>query len=191
MAKPERVLLHPGIIEEVGAGQPHCIDETLPADCTGFDGAGPHATNCSKYCSEVRRFIEAPRPGAENIFFSSNYPSVCPEPVLRKHRFPCETKAQKGAVLFSGAWHDPDMLVVGNTPCPGSKGMGCGTFTPPEEGEKCPRFVSLNSFTRNDSSPRQAQDKRIVSTSSKQRVLQHSHCHVTLVDLVGAAPDVK
>lgn len=47
-----------------------------------------------RYCSEVRRFIDAPRPGA---------------------------------------WHDPDMLVVGNTPCPGSKGMGCGTFTPAEE----------------------------------------------------------
>ena len=25
------------------------------------------------------------------------------------------------------------MLVVGNTPCPGSKGMGCGTFTAAEE----------------------------------------------------------
>lgn len=37
-----------GIIEEVGAGQPHCIDEPLSADCTGFDGGGPHATNCSK-----------------------------------------------------------------------------------------------------------------------------------------------
>ena len=47
-----------------------------------------------RYCSEVRRFIDAPRPGA---------------------------------------WHDPDMLVVGNTPCPGSKGMGCGTFTAAEE----------------------------------------------------------
>jgi hypothetical protein len=37
-----------GIIEEVGAGQPRCIDEPLSAECTGFDGGGPHATNCSK-----------------------------------------------------------------------------------------------------------------------------------------------
>ena len=53
-----------GIIAEVGAGQPHCIDEPLPPNCTGFDGGGGKATYCSKYCSEVQHFLEAPRPGA-------------------------------------------------------------------------------------------------------------------------------
>jgi hypothetical protein len=53
------------IIEEVGAGQPHCLpDGHLPSDCNEFDGGGSRATNCSRFCSEVQRFLDAPRPGA-------------------------------------------------------------------------------------------------------------------------------
>jgi hypothetical protein len=85
-----------GIIEEVGAGQPDCIDEPQPWSCHDFD-FGAKAENCSSYCAEVLRFVTAPRPGA---------------------------------------WHDPDMLIVGNTPCSNvsrTNGLHCNTFTPAEE----------------------------------------------------------
>eukprot|EP01052_Picozoa_sp_SAG31_P038536 SAG31_NODE_5170_length_2701_cov_3.885473_4_plen_222_part_00 len=81
-----------GIIEEVGAGQPHCINAPPPASCKAFDFS-TKAQNCSKYCSEVLRFVTTPRPGA---------------------------------------WHDPDMVIIGNTPCSNiskANGMHCGTFT--------------------------------------------------------------
>ena len=48
---------------QVGAGQPHCIDEPQPANCDAFDSSAK-ANNCSQYCSEVLRFVTAPRPGA-------------------------------------------------------------------------------------------------------------------------------
>ena len=55
-----------GIIEEVGAGQPRCLDDSngLPSECSSFDGGGSKATNCSSYCTETQRFLDAPRPGA-------------------------------------------------------------------------------------------------------------------------------
>lgn len=55
------------------------------------------ANNCSQYCSEVLRFVTAPRPGA---------------------------------------WHDPDMVIIGNTPCSDvskHNGLHCNTFTQAEE----------------------------------------------------------
>ena len=48
---------------QVGAGQPHCIDEPQPANCDNWI-FGVKANNCSQYCSEVLRFVTAPRPGA-------------------------------------------------------------------------------------------------------------------------------
>jgi hypothetical protein len=52
------------IIEEVGAGQPHCVDEPLPLNCTTDMMFGDRATYCSRFCSEVQRFVDSARPGA-------------------------------------------------------------------------------------------------------------------------------
>ena len=70
-----------GIIAEVGAGQPHCIDEPVPASCTGFDFSAK-ATNCSKYCSEVQHFLEAPRPGA-CAYHLARHSRLCMELICR------------------------------------------------------------------------------------------------------------
>ena len=142
-----------GIVEEIGAGQPTCIPGPLPANCTGFDGGGPRNTACAQYCVEVEPFLAVPQPGAVGrpsfspssmISYWSPSRTLLSHSVARSQTGKNHPQSEKNGFILTfpcrfrsaGAWHDPDMLLLGNSPCSaaGAKaGMHCNNITHDEE----------------------------------------------------------
>ncbi len=80
----------------------------------------PIATLCASYCSEVSKYLAVTRPGT--------FPDVR-ELLLSR----CCARAVAASLTRNAPSHQPDMLVVGNTPCPGARGNHCHSLTHDQE----------------------------------------------------------
>ena len=80
----------------------------------------PIATLCASYCSEVSKYLAVTRPGT--------FPDVR-ELLLSR----CCARAVAASLTRNAPSHQPDMLIVGNTPCPGARGNHCHSLTHDQE----------------------------------------------------------